>query len=258
MIDEYYVGIYDFLHEFLVDDIKLYKTLLKEKKDCVLELGCGTGRVMLPLVEDGFSIVGLDIAESMLAVLRRKLETARERRHGRYDLIHGDMRHFRLERKFSAIIIPFNTFLYMHTAEDQRRCLTTAWQHLTADGLMVIDCFNPLPILKNRQPGALVHELTRYDAERKVIFSYFSSYFFDNHFFYWNQFFEELKPTGEVTKQFRLLKFKCVFEDDMRRICENSGFKVEAVLGSYDQKSATADSNNLIFILSKHGGQNVV
>lgn len=64
MIDKYYVEIYDFIHEVLVDDIKLYKMLLKENKDWVLELGCGTGRVMMPLLEDGFNVVGLDIADN--------------------------------------------------------------------------------------------------------------------------------------------------------------------------------------------------
>lgn len=123
---------------------------------------------------------------------------------------------------------------------------------------MIIDCFNPLPILKNRQPGVLFHEFTRYHKDRKVMFSYFSSYFFDNHFFYWNQFFEELKPTGEATKQFRLLKFKCVFENDMRQLCEHSGFRIENVLGSYDQRPAAPDSSNLIFILSKGDGRDAV
>jgi len=251
MHDEYYVEIYDFLHEFLVDDINLYKSLLREKKEAVLELGCGTGRVMLPLLDAGFSVVGLDISERMLEVLKRKLESARNRCCGHYQLVRGDMRHFQLDQEFSAIIIPFNTFLYMHTAEDQQHCLISAYKHLRSDGIMVIDFFNPLSVLKSRQPGVLFHEFTRYHAEKRVIFSYFSSYLFDNYFFYWNQFFEELKPTGESVKQFRLLKFKCVFESDMRRLCESSGFNVEAVLGSYDQRPAAADSSNLIFILSK-------
>jgi 2-polyprenyl-3-methyl-5-hydroxy-6-metoxy-1,4-benzoquinol methylase len=68
-----YEGIYDFLHEKILMDVQFYKNEFKNEER-ILELGCGTGRIMIPLFENGISAEGIDISEKMIKVFKSKLE----------------------------------------------------------------------------------------------------------------------------------------------------------------------------------------
>jgi ubiquinone/menaquinone biosynthesis C-methylase UbiE len=69
----------------------------------VLEIGCGTGRIMIPTAEAGISITGLDRAPSMLEIARRKISILDKDTQSRIKLVEGDMRDFSLKDKFNII-----------------------------------------------------------------------------------------------------------------------------------------------------------
>jgi SAM-dependent methyltransferase len=110
----------------------------------VLELGCGTGRVLIPIARAGVDIVGLDGSPAMLARCRETLafEPADVRNHV-VGLIEGDMRRFRLGRRFRLATIPFRPFLHLLTVDDELACLRTIHEHLEPDGRLILDIFNP-------------------------------------------------------------------------------------------------------------------
>ncbi|MGZ5441512.1 MAG: class I SAM-dependent methyltransferase [Thermoanaerobaculia bacterium] len=250
---DYYTGIYDLLHEFLTEDVRLYQAVFEDRKRSLLELGCGTGRVLFPLLKDGFSVTGLDLSSSALEVSRRKRAELEEPDRSRCRLVRADMRNYALDRRFAAAVIPFNTFLYMLTPADQLACLRRIHEHLEPGGSLVIDVFNPRPVQKSRQPGQLFHELSRYLEEKQTILSYFSSYVLADGLFYWSRFFEEIDPAGRVEKHFVMMVIKCLYEDELRQLAEQSGFEVEAVWGDYGRGPSSADSPNLILCLRKAG-----
>jgi SAM-dependent methyltransferase len=251
---DYYTGIYDRLHELLTEDIAFYKAVLADRKRRLLEIGCGTGRVLFPLLKDGFRVTGIDLSESALELSRRKLEDLDEALQSRCSLVRADMRNFALDGTFAAAVIPFNTFLYMHTPSDQLACLRRIHEHLEPGGVLVIDLFNPRPILKNRQPGQLFHEISLYLEEKQTILSYFSSYVLAGGLFYWSRFFEEIDPAGRVEKHFAMMVIKCLYQDELGRLAEQSGFEVEALWGDYGRAPVSEDSPNLIVCLRKAGG----
>jgi len=72
--------------------------------------------------------------------------------------------------------------------------------------------------------------------------------------FYWSRFFEEIDPAGRVEKHFAMMVIRCVCEDELKSLAEETGFEVEAVWGDYARNSLSADSPNLIFLLRKAGG----
>jgi SAM-dependent methyltransferase len=64
---------YDLVHAELKDDIPLVLTLAGQGKGPILELGCGTGRLLLPLARAGYEVIGLDNSPAMLAKAKARL-----------------------------------------------------------------------------------------------------------------------------------------------------------------------------------------
>lgn len=107
----------------------------------VLELGCGTGRIAIPLAEAGFDVTGLDLSAPMLKIAARRIGLTRTR--GRITLVRGDMANFSLKRKFPLVIIPFRAFQHLLTPAAQRSCLESCRRHLTPKGRLIVDIFDP-------------------------------------------------------------------------------------------------------------------
>jgi SAM-dependent methyltransferase len=119
-------------------DVDFYRRVAREAGGPVLELGCGTGRVLLALVGDGRECTGLDASREMLEVLERKGSGAAVR------LVHGDMRDFDLGgARFALVYSAFRAFQHLETVDDQLRCLACVRRHLVPGGRFVFDVFNP-------------------------------------------------------------------------------------------------------------------
>jgi len=124
-------------------DVKLFVDAALESRGPVLEVGCGTGRVLLPTARAGISITGLDLSEYMLDVLRDNLKKEPADVRERVELVQGDMRDFDLGKKFALVTTPFRPFQHLITTEDQIMCLENIHSHLEPDGVFILDIFNP-------------------------------------------------------------------------------------------------------------------
>lgn len=103
----------------------------------VLDLGCGTGRLAIPLTQKGFKVVGLDASLPMLALARQKAQSLP------IEWIHGDIREFHLHKTFDLIFMAGNTFQALLTEKDQRHMLDCVRKHLKPSGLFVFNTRNP-------------------------------------------------------------------------------------------------------------------
>jgi len=124
-------------------DIPFYLDLARRSLGPILEIGCGTGRVLLPIAREGLEIHGLDASSPMLRILKQRLaaEPASVRR--RVHLHTADMRRFRMKKKFPLVIMPFRPLQHMHTVPDQLAALRTAAHHLQKNGRFAFDVFYP-------------------------------------------------------------------------------------------------------------------
>ena len=109
----------------------------------VLELGCGTGRVLLPMARAGASVTGLDGSHEMLARCRTKLAAEPEASRGRVALTAGDATDFDLGRTFALVVAPFRILQQLVTIEEQLGFATSVARHLAPGGRFVFDVFNP-------------------------------------------------------------------------------------------------------------------
>ncbi|HET7152861.1 MAG TPA: class I SAM-dependent methyltransferase [Candidatus Kapabacteria bacterium] len=124
-------------------DVDFFVEAAREANGPVLELGCGTGRVLVPTAQAGIDIIGFDSSETMLSICKRKIAAEPKEVQSRVQFVQGDMRHFDLGKTFSLITIPFRPFQHLVTIEDQVSCLTNIHRHLADGGKLVFDVFNP-------------------------------------------------------------------------------------------------------------------
>jgi SAM-dependent methyltransferase len=125
------------------DDIAFYVNCAKRFGDDVLELGAGTGRVAIPLVEAGCTVTGLDLSNAMLDAARQKAASLSPAAAARLALVQGDMSDFDLGRRFALAMIPFRAFQHLIEPSVQRRALKCVHRHLKPGGHLVIDLFDP-------------------------------------------------------------------------------------------------------------------
>ena len=132
-------------------DVSFYHGLAGASGGPLLEIGVGTGRIALPLAQEGMEVVGIDLNEPMLKVAQEKaLEVAPL--SGSLRLIQADMRNFNLKRHFPVVIIPARTLLLATTEEDQLNALCCAASHLAPDGTMAFNLFYPDPEMLGDDP----------------------------------------------------------------------------------------------------------
>lgn len=121
-------------------DRAFYRGLAEASGGPVLELGCGTGRILLEVAASGLRITGVEPSPAMRAVLLRKGLPARAQ------VVDGHMETLDLaERGFRLAIVPFRAFMHLLTVEDQLAALRRIHAHLAPGGQLALDVFDPNP-----------------------------------------------------------------------------------------------------------------
>ena len=122
-----------------LDEIGLYCDVAAEKGGNCLDLGCGTGRVLMPLARQGIDITGLDSSQFMVEECRSRVAAEQFTA----EILHDDMRAFDLGRQFNLVIMPGATFQLLDERADAMSVLERARAHLSPGGLMVMSLFIP-------------------------------------------------------------------------------------------------------------------
>src|SRR5262245_1719024 len=134
--------------------LDFYVGLARAARGPVLDVCCGTGRIMLPCLKEGVDIEGVDLYAPMLDRLRDK---ARQR--GFSPVLHqAGMGEFRLERRFALVMIPGNAFVHNLTTAAQIQSLRCCYDHLLPGGLLALDAYFPALSLIGAPNGQRVLE----------------------------------------------------------------------------------------------------
>lgn len=122
------------------DDVGFYRELAQRAGGPVLELGCGTGRILLPLLRAGLDVVGVDRSLPMLAQLRRDGADLAPR------VAQMDLRALALRGRFRLILAPYSLITYLTRPVDVDAFLTQVRELLDDDGELLLDAFIPRPV----------------------------------------------------------------------------------------------------------------
>ena len=139
-------ALYDHEYKRRRDDVRWYQALANKelgRRGRILELGCGSGRTLVPLVRDGYHVVGVDAAQPMLDRCRARLERLGGDAAERGELVRADFRALALGRRFPLVICPFNAFMHLYTRDDVEQFLDGVRRHLRKGGRFVLDVMNP-------------------------------------------------------------------------------------------------------------------
>ena len=242
---DYYVGL---------GDLAFWQSAAQEAGATALELGCGTGRLLIPLARAGLRMTGLDITPTMLAVARRKLARETSEVRERVRLVEGDMTEFSLGQRFDLIYLPSRNLQALLTRSQQRSCLQCCAEHLPRHGRLAIDVFNPaLWRLAKEGPieesitefagpdGVTVRQdgYTTYDLVDQSLLSVFR--------------FEWPEADSTTTVRERPVALHYFFRFEMEWMLEACGFEVEALYGNFDRSAFTADSPEMVFVARRTG-----
>ncbi len=256
-IDSYHVAAkyYDAAYATMRDlvDAPFYVELAKERGGPVLEIGCGTGRVLLPTAREGIEIHGVDNSGPMLATLKENLAKEDPAVRGRVTLHAGDMREFRLNRKFPLVTIPFRPMQHMFTIADQLRALTSAAAHVAEGGVLTFDVFYPrfevlmLGIGEERleaewsplsDPETVIRRYFRKDSVDKIAQTYSLTFIFRNY--------RKGQLTGEETDT---LKMSYYTYPHLRALFMLAGLEPVAEYGSFARTPLDNSAQEMIFLL---------
>ena len=135
--------LYDWEYRRRRDDVRFYRTLAGERGGPVLDLGCGTGRLMLPLLRDGHVVVGLDRAPAMLARAAQRLARLGAAPRRRALLVRGDLGTLAVARRFSFAVAAFHTIQHCESDGDLLRFFRGVAAALLPGGWLAFDTFAP-------------------------------------------------------------------------------------------------------------------
>jgi len=123
----------------LAGDIEYYQDRLKTCQGRILEAGVGSGRLIIPLLEAGLTVDGIDYSPEMLDSCRARFEE----RGLSANLYEGQLQDFSLPFTYDAIIIPTGSFCLIEKREDSLNALRSFYKHLVPGGRLIIDLVFP-------------------------------------------------------------------------------------------------------------------
>ena len=235
-------ALYDYYSTGVEGDVPFYVEEAQKASGPALELGCGTGRILIPTAQAGVGITGLDHAPSMLTIARDKVARLDPAVRRRIQLVEGDMRDFSLGRRFKLVTIPYRAFLHLMTGEDQRQALRCVRNHLEPDGRLILNIFDPRLETIVAHFGSLgsalkmVDEFVHPDTGRKVVVWDTRQYQPETQTLEQYFIFEELDGEGQVVnKIYSRLALRYLHRYEMQYLLELCGYQVEALYGNFSR-----------------------
>lgn len=244
---------YDLDYDSFQEDVAMYLGFAERTGGPLLELGCGTGRLLLPLADAGYEVTGVDMSEQMLAIARAKLDAGDL--SDQATLLLADMREVRLEQRYRLAFIAINSFMHLTSMEDQLAALRTWRDALLPGGLLIIDVFNPNPQRLIEADGRVEMQGRWFDPDTgATVMKHFTRTLDDalqlQHVLF---IYDEVLPDGTVRRTLAPFQARYLYRFEGELLLDKAGFVPEQVYGSYDLDPFTSESDRMIFVARRRG-----
>src|SRR5438552_8705380 len=149
---------YDIEHAQFSEDLDMYRNFAELCGGFILELACGSGRVLLPLVGEGYTVTGVDTSARMLALARQRLQPTGAA--SRVTLVQEDLCTLHLGQKFRMALIALGSFAHIISRKAQQQALAAVRAHLSSGGMFIIDISNADARYMEGLSGHVLHQGT--------------------------------------------------------------------------------------------------
>jgi SAM-dependent methyltransferase len=254
-VADFYDAAYDHLR---VKDIEFFIDYSKKSGGRTLELGCGTGRVLIPAATAGCEITGLDLSPYMLKKCREKLARQPGEVQKRVKLVQGNMTDFDTGEKYALVTLPFRPLQHLITVQEQKSCLNCIHRHLAAHGQVIVDIFHPNParLVPNSKYAGEVEDLPERalpDGRKLRRASRMAAYHREQQYNDIELIYYISHPDGRTERLVQSFPMRYYYRYEMEHLLELCGFRVVEMFGDFDRSAFSGDSPEMIFIAGKAG-----
>ena len=246
---DHWADVYDDIYAYLTEDKDFYLEWAKDSIGPVLELGCGTGRITIPIAQNDVDIVGIDISPKMIEVAKKKLEDKKVT--SKIDLLIEDMSNFQLNQKFSLIIIRFRGFLSLLSVDDQISTLTSIKKHMHRDTRLVFDIFVPKEDIISKSDN-LLYYFKDVSHDSRIGHSevwHKTDYDLFNQRISSKVIVDEIGDKGKViNRYYKDFEIRYIHRWEMFHLLNSCGFKIEDLYGTFSYESFDENSNEMIWV----------
>jgi len=246
--------LYDLEHDEFDDDIDFYLNSIRVVGDPVLEVGCGTGRLLRPIAAAGFRVTGLDQSPAMLGRARASLDVS-ARRLVTLHVGHMDELESAPGGPFGTVIFSLNGLLHLSIPTAQGRALSSAKRVLDPRGQLLIDVLNPTIEALRAFDGRVLHEGSWRDSTGKLVDKFSSRRLIQSeqliHSKIW---YDTTSGDGSFTRAGTEFDQRFLYRHELELLLELAGFADWQVYGSYELDPFDDSSDRLIVAAEASAG----
>lgn len=236
-------------------DLEFYLLAARQNAGPILELGCGTGRILLPLAREGHAVTGLDLSEAMLARCRKKLAGEAPEIQQRVHSHLRDMTNFHLKERFHVVMIPFRPFQHLLEVSQQLGCLRCAHEHLLPGGRVILDVFHT-DARRMHDPSFLTEssrfpEVTLPDGRKLQLAERVAAYHRAEQRNDVELIHYVMQPDGRQERLVFAFTVRYFFRYEVEHLLARCGFRVAELYGNYDRSPLEDSSPEMIFVAEK-------
>jgi len=238
---------YDIEHAQFDEDLDMYRNFAELSGGKILELACGSGRLLLPLARDGFQVMGVDTSVAMLKLAEHALAEAGV--GGRCQLVQQDMCTLQLPHKFRLAMIALGSFGHIVRRVQQQQALAAIRAHLSPGATFVLDISNEDARYMEHLSGQMLHQGTWQQADGSYVTHFLSPASSNTHHLLDLTHFYEVHRQGEAVRRTVSQTSLYLFErNETELLLEHAGLHVKEVYGTYEFGPYEHDSPRMIFI----------
>ncbi len=238
---------YDIEHAHFDEDVSLYHNYAEMCSGPLLELACGSGRLLVPLASEGYELTGVDSSRSMLDLAQHALEEAGVAEQ--CTLVQESMSNMHLGRKFSLAYLALGSFAHVYNRKEQRQTLATVHDHLTLGSRFILDISNADVRYIEQLSGQVLHQGT-WKCEDGSFLSHFVSPASSQskHLLELTHFYDQHKQGDAVHRTVTTTHLYLFDKNEVELLLEEAGFEIIDVFGDYEMSPFELDSPRMIFI----------
>ena len=241
--------LYDYEYRRRRKDVHFYRALAQRVGGPVLELGCGSGRLSIPLARAGLPVLGLDLSQAMLVRLREKLRRVPLAARERIQLARGNLHDLPIAGEFSLVVSAFNTLQHVYENRDLTSLFRRVRQVLRPGGLFAFDVLNPDLHWLTRDPQRrwARTRFTHPSSGRRLVYTTNHVYDPITQIAMIKLYYEPVDQPSGRSRTVRLAH-RQYFPQELQSLVEHAGLRIVALYGDFSRGRLRADSESQVFV----------